>query len=178
VSLPAVVMTWLLPPASSPDTEAVQLLEAILGNGDSSRLYQSLVYRQQLAQDVSVLASLRESTGLFRVVVTLASGKTTAEGEKALRAEVQRVIDAEVSAAELEKAKNLVITDALRRRRETNLGKASAVRDAVIYHHDASYANRGLDRLQAMTAADLQRVAKKVFGANPVVITYTTGDSK
>ena len=81
-------------------------------------------------------------------------------------------------AGELEKAKNLVITTELRRRRETNLGKASAIRDAVVYHHNASYANETLDRLQAVTAADVQRVAKKYLGGYPVVITYTSGGSK
>ena len=86
-------------------------------------------------------------------------------------------MEAHVTATELEKAKNFVITAALRRR-ETELGKGSTIRDAIIYHHDASYANRGLDRLQAVTAADVQRVAKKYLGAKDVVITYTSGGSK
>jgi zinc protease len=178
VPLPAIAMTWLIPLASSPDAEALQLLTAILGNGDSSRLSQSLVYRQQIAQNVDARAEFRQSTGYVLIDSTLASGKTLDAAEKALRTEVRNVIDSQVSAAELEKAKNLVVTDALRRRRETNLGKASAIRDAVIYHGDASYANKGLDRLQAVTIADVQRVAKKYLGANPVVITYTSGASK
>jgi len=177
VPLPAIAITWLIPPASSADAEPLTLLEAILGEGESSRLYQSLIYRQQLVQDVSANADLRESTGIFYVLATLASGKSVAAVEKALRAEVHKVMDAKVTAAELEKAKNFVITETLRRRRETNFGKASAIRDAVIYQHDASYANRGLDRLEAVTAADVQRVAKKYLGAKDVVITYT-GASK
>jgi len=177
VPLPAIAITWLIPPASSADAEPLTLLEAILGEGESSRLYQSLIYRQQLVQDVSANADLRESTGIFYVLATLASGKSVAAVEKALRAEVKKVMDAKVTAAELEKAKNFVITETLRRRRETNFGKASAIRDAVIYQHDASYANRGLDRLEAVTAADVQRVAKKYLGAKDVAITYT-GASK
>jgi zinc protease len=178
VPLPAVAITWLLPPPSSPDSEVVKLLKAILGDGDSSRFHQSLVYRQQLAQDVIVRLQPREGAGLFVVTSTAASGKTAAAVETALRAEVRNVVDSGVTAAELEKAKNLVMTDALRRRAETNLGKASAIREAVIDHDDASYANKTLERLQAVTAADVQRVAKKVLGANPVVITYTAGGSK
>jgi zinc protease len=174
VPLPAIAITWLIPPASSADAEPLRLLGAILGHGESSRLYQSLVYRQQIAQDVSADADLRQDTGLFAVTATLASGKTTAAVEKALRSEVHKLVGAKVTAAELEKAKNLVITAALRRA-ETDLGKASTIRDAVVYHHDASYANKGLDRLQSVTAADVQRVAKKVFGGNAVVITYTAG---
>ena len=178
VPLPAVAITWLLPPPSSADTAAIKLLKAILGDGDSSRFHQSIVYRQQLAQDATIRLEFREGGGLFIVTSTIAGGKTTEAVEKALRAEVQNVIDSRVTAAELEKAKNLVITAALRSRGETNLGKASSIREAVIDHHDARYANEALDRLQAVTAADVQRVAKKVLGASPVVITYTSGGSK
>jgi zinc protease len=177
VPLPAIAMTWLIPPASSADAEALSLVAAILGHGESSRLYQSLVYRQQLVQDVSADAELRESTGILVVTATLASGKTTVAVEKALRGEVRKLIDAKVTAAELETAKNFVITAALRRR-ETALGKGSTIRDAILYQHDASYANKRLDRLQAVTAADVQRVAKTYFGGKPVVITYTSGGAK
>jgi zinc protease len=177
VPLPAIAITWLIPPASSADSEPLTIAEAVLGAGESSRLYQSLVYRQQIAQDVSADADLRMSTGLFAVTATLASGKSTAAVEKALRGEVKKLIDGNVTATELEKAKNFVITAALRRR-ETTLGKGSGIRDAVIYHNDASYVNRGLDRLQAVTAADVQRVAKKYLAGKPVVITYTAGGAK
>jgi zinc protease len=177
VPLPAIAITWLIPPASGADAEPLNLLEAILGNGESSRLYQSLIYRQQIAQDVGAYSDLREDAGIFATTATLASGKKPAAVEKALRAEVRKVIEKPVSAAELEKAKNLVITAALRER-ETDLGKANAVGDAVIFHHDASYANKRLQRLQEVTAADVQRVAKKYLGAKDVVITYTSGASK
>src|ERR1043165_4424424 len=177
VPLPAIAITWLIPPESNPDAEPLNLLEAILGNGESSRLYQSLVYRQQIAQDVGAFSDLREDTGIFATTATLASGKKPAAVEKALREEVRKVIEKPVSAAELEKARNLVITGALRER-ETDLGKANSIGDAVIFHHDASYANKRLQRLQEVTAADVQRVAKKYLGAKDVVITYTSGGSK
>ena len=153
------------------------LFRSIAGEGESSRLYQSLVYRQQIAQDVSADADLRENTGLFAVTATLASGKTVAQVEKALRAEMKKLTETKVTPTELEKAKNMVITAALRRG-ETTLGKGSALRDAIIYQHDASYANRRLERLQAVTAADVQRVAKKILSTKPVVVTYTSGGSK
>src|SRR5207237_7697452 len=47
VPLPAVAVTWLAPPATSPDRSALDIASAILAQGESSRLYQSLVYRQQ-----------------------------------------------------------------------------------------------------------------------------------
>jgi zinc protease len=60
------------------------------------------------------------------------------------------------------------------RERETNDGKAGALGEAITQFHDAAYVNRGLERLQAVTAADVQRVVKKyLIDAKAVVITYT-----
>jgi len=175
VPLPAVAISWLSPGATSKDAETLNILEAILGSGESSRLYQSLVYRKQIASDVNAYADLREDAGNFAVTATMASGKTVAEGEKALREEIRKLMQAPVGDAELSKAKNLLITAALRER-ETDNGKASAIADAAVIEHDAAYANKRLDLLQAVTAADVQRVAKRVFGAKDVVIDYTAAN--
>jgi zinc protease len=173
VPLPAVGLTWLIPPALNDDTEALQVASTILSDGDSSRLYQSLVYKKQLAQRASANADTREDTGLFTVTAVMAGGKKPDDGIAALRQETDALGAKPVTAAELEKAKNLIITSALRER-ETNDGKASALGEAITQFHDAAYVNRGLERLQAVSAADVQRVVKKyLIDAKAVVITYT-----
>jgi len=174
VPLPAVGLTWLIPPAQSDDSEALNLAATILSEGDSSRLYQSLVYKKQLAQSANANADTREETGLFTVTAVMASGKKTEDGIGALREEIAALAAKPVTAAELDKAKNLVITSALRER-ETNDGKAGALGEAITQYHDASYVNRGLSRLQAVTATDVQRVVKKyLIDGKAVVITYTS----
>jgi zinc protease len=88
-------------------------------------------------------------------------------------AEVARLAKTPPPAAELEKAKNLIVTAALRRR-ETNNGKAEALGSSAVVNHDAEEANTGLAKLQAVTAKDVQRVIAKYLGeGKPVVITYT-----
>lgn len=174
VPLPAVALTWLIPSARSDDAEPLQIAETILSEGDSSRLYQSLVYRKQLAQSAGASANLQEDVGLFYVRAVMAGGKKTEDGIAALREEIAALAAKPVTAAELEKAKNLIITSALRER-ETNDGKAGALGEAITQYHDATYVNRGLARLQAVTAADVQRVARKyLIDAKAVVITYTS----
>ncbi|HXH38921.1 MAG TPA: insulinase family protein, partial [Thermoanaerobaculia bacterium] len=146
----------------------------ILSQGDSSRLYQSLVYKKQLAQSASADADTREDNGLFTARAVMASGKKTEDGIAALREEIAALAAKPVTAAELDKAKNLIITSALRER-ETNDGKAAALGEAVTQNHDATYVNRGLARLQAVTAADVQRVVRKyLIDGKAVVITYTS----
>ena len=173
VPLPAVCITWLAPAASSPDSDALTVAAAILGLGESSRMYRTMVYRDKIAQDVGSDADLREDLGIFDVITTLAGGHTADEGIKAMMREVERLETTAPSSDEVEKAKNQIITDALRLR-ETNDGKANALGAAIVVQHDAAAVNTDLARLQAVTAADVQRVMKQyVAGSKPYTITYT-----
>lgn len=172
VPLPAVAITYLAPAVSSDDAYALRVAESILGSGESSRLYQSLVYRQQVAAEAFAQADLREDLGLFVLGAILASEKKPAEGENALIAEIKRVQDEPVTQAELDKAKNQLVTNVLRER-ETASGKADALGRAAVLLGDARRVNTDLAKLQAVTAADIQRVMKKYFSAeNRVVIVY------
>ena len=77
-----------------------------------------------------------------------------------------------VSAAELDKAKNQLVTNQLRER-ETNQGKALALGDAAVLLGDPNRINTDIERLQAVTAGDVQRVMRKYFSeTNRVVIDY------
>ena len=92
------------------------------------------------------------------------------------RAEVKALQEKPVPAAELEKAKNLLLTDALRER-ETNNGKAFALGQAIVLEGDPAAVNRSLTELQAVTAADVQRVMRKWFGeGKPVVLSYVAAE--
>ena len=176
VPLPAVALTWLAPAASHADAAALEVATAILSRGESSRLYQSLVYRQNLAVEVEAAAELNQDLGFAGVLAIMASGHTAEEGEKALRAEVKALQEKPVPAAELEKAKNLLLTDALRDR-ETNNGKAFALGQAIVLEGDPAAVNRSLAELEAVTPADVQRVMRKWFGeAKPVVIQYIAAE--
>jgi zinc protease len=172
VPLPAVAITYLAPPQASDDAVALTVADAILSNGTSSRFNQSLVYTQQLAQDATSILDLREDPALFQLRVILASGKKPEEAERSLLAEIKRVQDQPVSAAELEKAKNLLVTNQLRER-ETNNGKALALGNAAVLLGDPNRVNTDIERLQKVSAADVQRVMRKyISDTNRVVIYY------
>src|SRR5207253_569309 len=172
VPLSAVGLTYLIPSEKSEDAPALNMADIILSRGRSSRLYQSLVYQQQVAQSVHANADLREDAGLFYLTAILASGKKPEDAEASLRAEIKKLQDTPVSAAELEKAKNQIITSELRQR-ETNNGKASALGEAAVLRGDPNRVNTDLEQLQAVTAADVQRVAQKYLtDENRYVIYY------
>ena len=160
--------------ASNPDRYALDIASAILAQGESSRLYQSLVYRQQIAQDIGADADLREDAGLYVVNATVASGKTLEQVRKALEAELQSIEQKPITEAELQKAKNQLITDQLRRR-ETNEGKAAAIGYDATVLHDAAEVNNSLRKLQAVTAADVQRVMDQyVRDGKSLIINYVS----
>lgn len=172
VPLPAIALTYLTPPEKSPDAEPLQVAATILAQGESSRLYRSLIYDQQIAQSADATPDLREDAGVVSFNVVLASGKKPEDVESALLAEIKKIQDAPVSAAELDKAKNQLVTNELRQR-ETSNGKALALGSAAVLLGDPNRVNTDLARLQAVTAADVQRVMKKYFTtANRLVIYY------
>jgi zinc protease len=174
VPLPAVALTWLAPPRTSADRYPLQIAATILAQGESSRLYQSLVYRQQIAQDVGAEADLREDAGIFVINATVASGKTIEQVQRAIDAELRHIEQKPVSEGELEKAKNQIITEQLRRR-ETNDGKAYFIGYDATVLHDAAEVNNGLKKLQAVTAADVQRVMDKYMkNGRPLTIDYVS----
>ena len=178
VPLPAVAITYLAPPASSDDAYALRVAESILGAGESSRLYQSLVYRQQVAQEAFAQADMREDPGLFILGAILASEKQPIEVERALLAELKRVQSEPVTQAELDKAKSQLLTNLIRER-ETASGKADALGRAAVLLADARRVNTDAAKLQAVTTADVQRVMQKYFNDNNrVVITYTSEPEK
>ena len=157
---------------------ALRVAEAILGGGESSRLYQSLVYSQQLAAEAFANAELRQDPGIFIFGAILASDKKPSDAERALLAELKKMQDAPVSKAELDKAVNQLVANQLRER-ETNSGKAFAIGQAAVLMNDPARVNTDVERLQAVTAADIQRVLRKYFSdTNRVVITYQTEGQK
>ncbi|HEX6178741.1 MAG TPA: pitrilysin family protein [Thermoanaerobaculia bacterium] len=176
VPLPAVAMTWLAPAASHADSAALEIAATILGRGESSRLYQSLVYKQKIAQEVEASAELMKDLGFFAVFAIMSSDATAEAGEAALRAEINALAEKPVPAAELAKAKNLLITEALKERETVN-GKAFALGMAIVIEGDAADANRSLASLQAVTAADVQRVAQTWLAkTKAAVISYVAAD--
>lgn len=176
--LPAVGLTFLIPRQSDADSEALRIADVILSGGESSRLYNALVYTQQLAAEVNSAAELHEDVSLFVLTAILSEGKKVEDAERSLLAEIKKLQDSPVSPAELEKAKNQLITDQLRQR-ETSNGKALALGEAAVLLGDASRVNTDLGRLQAVTAADVQRVMKKYFtDSNRLVLYYLPEASK
>jgi len=171
--LPAVAITWLIPPASdSADSIALKVAAALLSQGDSSRLYQSLVYRHQVAQQAGADADGRVGPGLFTAYAILASGHRPDEAEKLLHEEIIWLATQPIPLAELDKVKTQLLTSELKQR-QTAQGLAFALGQASLIDGSPERVNTDLAALQKVTAQDVQRVMQKyITGAHSVTIDY------
>jgi len=160
VPLPAVLYTWQTPKVNHPDTAALTVLDAIMSSGQSSRLYNSLVYDKQLAQSANTLNFGLEDAGFFGAQAIVAGGKKIEDVEAALAAEVARLRDQPVSAEELAEAKTEYLSGELSNR-ETAEGKGFAIGYALTSTGDPRWNDKLLAAVQRVTPADIQRVARQ-----------------
>ncbi|MEK7723204.1 MAG: pitrilysin family protein [Acidobacteriota bacterium] len=171
VPFPAVAIIFQSPPSNSPDIPALKVAETILSGGESSRLYQELIYKQQIAQEASFSVDLKIDGGLLQFVGIGAEGSSSAKLEKSLLSELKKIQTSGVTAKELAKAKNQMIAGKIRAL-EDNDGKAIAIERAMIYQGNADAVNNEVQQLQTVTAADVQRVLKKYLAENNRVVIY------
>jgi len=166
--LPAVVLSWQLPPATDPDHAVINVLENILSGGESARLYQSLVYRDQIAAETGVSADMRKGAGMFSVYGIVAGGKDPKAVETALRQQIGLVRDQGVNPEELVRAKNQILTASLKQR-ETAEGRATTLASDVIIERDPHATDKRLATIETVTAADVQRVARRLLADDRAV---------
>jgi zinc protease len=169
--LPAVVVAYHIPYDGHPDSYPLHAASKVLSDGQSSRIYQSLVYGKQIAVSAFGQAHLIEDPNVFYAVAFVQPGHSPEEAADALIAEFDRLTASPITDRELQRAKNQFARDYILGR-ETNQQKALALGHAAVIHGDVSTADGELEIFQNLTVDDVQRVAQTYFGAaNRTVIT-------
>jgi len=160
VPLPAVVMTFPSPRAADSDAAPMAVLDAILSMGESSRLYRTLVYDRQLAAQAFSFFYPSEEESIIAAGAIAAGERSLDEVEAALIEVLDGVLEAPVTEAELTEAKTELIAAALRERETVN-GRGLALGRAILLAGDPHHVDSEIADLQAVTAADVLRVARK-----------------
>jgi zinc protease len=153
------MVAWKVPAISDPDYYALEVLQSILAEGKTSRLYRALV-DQQLATQVAAMSMDGFDPGLLYVYAVAAAKVEPAKLEQALLAEVERLVKDGVSDEELQKVKNQKLVD-IYRAQETINGKALSLGNHDVFFGDYKKMFDAPARYKALTAADIQRVAAK-----------------
>ena len=148
-----------------PETLHMDLLLAILAEGNASRLHRVLVEEEQLALAVGGLQFDGFDPGLVYFYLTLPPGSDIEAVENRLYEELERVATLGVTEAELQKARNLRLAS-FWRTLQTIDGKASALGNFEVFTGDYENLFAVPDKLTQTTPDQLQAAAAAVFRRN------------
>jgi zinc protease len=171
VELPRLYMAWLTPPAFQPGDAELAVTAQILAGGKSSRLYKTLVYERQIAQEAAAAQNSNTLTSTFIVDATARPGNDPSELETAIDAELKALRDAGPSEQEVERARNTIETAMLTSIEKLGgTGLANQINQYNQYTGDPGYLPKDIERLRRVTAADVRRVAQAYLQPNARVI--------
>jgi zinc protease len=158
-------MSYVVPPSSSDDDAALSVLATVLGSGRSSRFYEQVVRQQQLATSASASKQDSRGPGLFGVGIIVAPGKQPADAEKAVLDEIEKVKAAPPAEWEIDKARASALRNAVSQQ-ESSLLRAVLLSTYALFYNDPARINTRTARIKAVTAADVQRVARQYLNAD------------
>jgi zinc protease len=160
--LPAFHVAYHIPPEREPDHYPLDLLSIVLGDGDSSRLYQKLVKEKQIVQEIDVSTDGRRGPDLFSVWAICAEGHGGAEAREVVYRELADIAKRGITERELQKAKNRMRSYFVFGL-QSNLQRAQRLAEFDLYWGDANLLNTEPDRYLAVTLDDVKRVAGQYF---------------
>jgi zinc protease len=174
VELPRVYMAWITPAFYKPGDADADIAATLLGGGRSSRLYKKLVYEQQIAQDVSAQQYSLILGSIFQIQVTARPGRTAAEIEKALEAELATLRVAAPERTEVERARNTIETNIVGGLE--SLGGFGGVADRLnAYNHylkTPDYLQQDVARYRAVTPATIRTFARTYLTPSSRVVVH------
>ena len=165
VQLPRLYLVWPTVPGFDRRQVPLDILSVVLGDGKSSRLYQSLVYDRQIAHDVAAFHHAQEIAGEFYLQVTAAPGKTLEEIESIVWEEIARTKEEPLTEKELARAKNRVESHYVRQLER--FGGFGGRADMLNYYNtmagDLELVNTDVERYLSVTEADVQGAAEAML---------------
>lgn len=145
--------------AGHADTAALDVLGMILGSGVTSRLYRGLVEDQRVSTGVSAGHMDQMLAGSFYIWAQLADGRNRNDLQAAVEAEINKLIEKGVTEVELQRTKNRFISRQVFAQ-ESASSLASALGESQTVYGDWRVTLQYPERIRAVTAEDVRRVAK------------------
>jgi zinc protease len=154
--------TWNIPGYNTHDFALLQLAGEVLASGKNSRLYERLVYTDQIATSVSAGVGPFEIGSQFQLVATVKPGGAVAAVEKAMDEEVARFLNMGPTKEELERIKTSDYASFVRavERIDGSGGKAAILGESMLYGGSPDFYKTSLSWLRNATVAEVQRASK------------------
>ncbi|MEJ7713812.1 MAG: pitrilysin family protein [Pyrinomonadaceae bacterium] len=172
VQLPRIYLAWHSAPQWSGDDAALDLLSSVLAGGKGSRLYKSLVYEKQIAQDASAFHSSREIAGQFQIVATAKPDRTIKEIEEAINQEIAKIKAAPPTAEEMERVYNAVEASFVYGLQTVGGfgGKSDQLNQYAVFLNNPGFLNNDLMRYRRVTAVDVQAAANRYLTEKRLIL--------
>lgn len=177
VQLPRLYFAWPGVRAYSDDDAALDALGDILANGKSSRLYRTLVYEQQIAQDVGMGNNSNKLDGMLMLTATAKPGVHPRQLDAVIAAAITEIASNGVTERELTRVKNGMRASTLDRLSSV-LGKATQLSTYNYFTGNPDYMAQDLARFERLTVADIRRVAKQYLADRAKVVLTVVPEGK
>lgn len=170
--LPAIFLGFRGPKIGDKDYYAASLLSDILASGESSRLYQRIVDKEQAAVNADLFALPLEYSGALIFYAVSNPDKSLKKVRELIFDEIEKIAKLGVTDEELQKAKNITETQFISEKKRV-LDKAETLARYLAYFGDPSLINTELEKFLSVTKDDIKRVAQKyLLDANNVTLFY------
>ncbi|MHB8875851.1 MAG: M16 family metallopeptidase [Myxococcaceae bacterium] len=173
-SLPKVFMGWLSPAVFQPGDAEGDVLQGVLSQGKSSRLYKRLVFDKQLAQSVTAAQQNLGAQSIFSIEIVARPGVSSDKLVQEVDAVLDEVRAGKVKPEEIARAKNRIETYLVKglQRLGGFGGKADQLQRYNHYLGDPNFLARDVERWNAVGAADLTRFAKETLDPKHRVVVH------
>ena len=171
-NLDAVIRLYRIPEHRHADTPALEVLNVILGSGESSRLNVAVVRRDKAAVATGALLNpfgSRNGPGIWAAYGIVNQGISADRLDSLIGVQLDSIRASGITADELAKAKN-VIRSGMIASRETTFGKAEELHHYRTFHNSLDEINTDLDRFMAVTSEDVKRVATAYLAPNNLTL--------
>jgi zinc protease len=167
-----VYKVWLAPEWINDESTYLQLADLVLTSGKTSRLYQRLVYEDQIATDASAFAMINEIAGAYVVYATVGEGQNLPAVERALDEELERFLAEGPTRAELERAKTEIRAGFIRGVEQVGgfRGKSNILAENAVYGGRPDFYKHSLGVLDAATQQQVLATARKWIQGEPLVL--------
>jgi zinc protease len=159
-----------------PDFYPLEIVQGLLTNGKTGRLYKRLVEEESLARAVSSSNLGGRYPGWFEIQVELLKGKDRDKTEKLVLAELKQLQEKPVSPAELKRVQRDLVASAIFGRESVESLADSIARGVTT--NDLDFLKNYLPRLEAVTAQEVQAVARKYLDPEKRVVVWSLPDGR
>jgi predicted Zn-dependent peptidase len=175
--LPMVVQAYHIPAQGTSEYYAIDMLNQVLSQGESSRLNKSLVEEKQVALYSGAFTYNTEHPGLTMAYSLANMGVDAMIVEDAMNAEFDRVKTELVTDNEFQKLRNQIENDFVSRNASV-AGIAESLANYHMYFGDANLINTEIEKYYSLSKQDLMNAAKKYYTPENRVVLYFMNDPK